>query len=73
MANNIAEVFSLQGLRVHIITTTEATITLKAKSPRRTADCTRCGQRAYRLHQHHHRTVNHGYLHYKLILDGFFR
>ena len=68
MANNIAEIFSLQGLHVHIIETTDAAVTLKAKSPRRTAECTKCGVRAYRVHQYHHRTVNHGYLHDKLIL-----
>lgn len=68
MANNIAEVFSLQGFRVHIITTTQTTITLCAKSPRHTAECTNCGTRSHRIHQYHERVVNHGYLHDKLIL-----
>jgi len=68
MANNIAEIFSLQGLKVTVITTTEVTITLKAKSRRRTAECTTCGARAYRIHQYRHRTVNHGQLNDKLIL-----
>ena len=68
MAHNIAEIFSLQGLHVHLIETTHAAITLKAKSPRRTADCTKCGMRSHRLHQYHQRVVNHGYLHDKLIL-----
>jgi len=68
MANNIAEVFSLQGLRVQVITTTATTITLKAKSPRRTADCPACGRRTYRIHQNRTRVVNHGQLNDKLIL-----
>lgn len=68
MAHNIAEIFSLQGLKVTVIKTTEVMIILKAKSPRRTADCTTCGVRAYRLHQYRQRTVNHGQLHDKLIL-----
>lgn len=68
MANNIAEIFSLQGLHVHTITTTDTTIILTAKSPRHTADCPRCGKRAHRLHQYHQRTVNHGQLNDKLIL-----
>lgn len=68
MANNIAEVFSLQGLTVTVIATTETTVTLHAKSPRRTAECTKCGTRSRRLHQYAHRTVNHGQLNDKLIL-----
>lgn len=67
MANNIAEVFSLQGLRITVITTTNKTITLKAKSCRRTAECPRCGTRAYRVHQYRQRVVNHGQLNDKLI------
>lgn len=68
MAHNIAEVFSLQGLRVHIITTNSRTVTLKAKSPRRTADCPACGGRSHRVHQQRKRIVNHGRLNDKLIL-----
>ncbi|MFH1354255.1 MAG: ISL3 family transposase [bacterium] len=68
MTNNIAEIFSLQGFDVHVIATTNATITLHAKSPRRTAECTKCGVRSQRIHQYYQRTVNHGYLHEKLIL-----
>jgi len=68
MANNIAEVFSLQGLKVSIIETTNATITLHASSRRHTADCTKCGQRVYHIHDYRHRTVNHGQLNDKLIL-----
>lgn len=68
MAHNMADVFSLQGLRVTVIATTETTITLHANSPRRTADCPTCGVRAYRIHQYHWRTVNHGQLNDKLIL-----
>lgn len=68
MANNIAELFSLQGLKVTVIATTNATITLQAKSPRRTATCPGCGQRVYRVHQRRQRTVNHGQLNDKLIL-----
>lgn len=68
MANNIAEIFSLPGLYVHIIKTTCAAVTLKAQSHRRTAECTKCGIRSHRIHQYHRRTVNHGYLHDKLIL-----
>lgn len=68
MANNIAEVFSLQGLTVTNISTTETTITLQVRSPRRTAECTRCGARAYRIHQRRQRIVNHGTLNDKIIL-----
>jgi len=68
MANNIAEVFSLQGLYVHTITTTDATITIAAKGRRRTAECTKCGTRSHRIHQYHYRTVNHGQLNDKVIL-----
>lgn len=68
MANNIAEIFSLPGLHVHSITTTDTAITLHATSPRRTAECTRCSSLARRVHQRHRRVVNHGYLHDKLIL-----
>lgn len=68
MANHIAEVFSLQGLKVTVISTTVTTITLKAKSLRRTADCPRCSLRAHRIHQHRTRLVNHGQLNDKLIL-----
>lgn len=68
MANNIAEIFSLQGLKVTTITTTDTTITLTAVSPRSTADCTACGARSHRLHQRRHRTINHGQLNDKLIL-----
>lgn len=68
MANNIAEIFSLQCLHVTAITTTDTTIPLAAKSPRHTAECTRCGTRSHRLHQYHQRTVNHGQLNDKLIL-----
>jgi len=68
MTNDIAEIFSLQGLRVTVITTTDTTITLKAKSPRRTADCTRCGARAHRIHQRRRRIVNHGQLNDKRIM-----
>lgn len=68
MANNIAEIFSLQGLKVTTITTTETTITLTAASPRSTANCTTCGRRSHRLHQRRHRTINHGQLNDKLIL-----
>lgn len=68
MANNIASVFSLQGLHVHIIRTTETCVILQAKHPRRTAECPRCGRRTQRIHQHHRRVVNHGQLNDKLIL-----
>lgn len=68
MANNIAEVFALQGFAVTVMTTTAATITLHAESPRRTAECLACGARSRRIHQYHYRTVKHGYLHDKLIL-----
>lgn len=68
MTNNIAKIFSLPGLQIHTITTTEATITLKAKAQRRTAECTKCGARSHRIHQYHHRTVNHGRLNDKIIL-----
>lgn len=68
MANNIAEIFSLPGLHVHTITTTTTTITLTAQRLRRTAECPACGARSSRVHQYHHRTVNHGYLNDKLIL-----
>jgi len=68
MANNIAEIFSLQGLHVHTITTTSATVTLNAKSPRHTAECTKCGTRSYRIHQYHQRTINHGQLNDKIVL-----
>lgn len=68
MAHNMAAVFSLQGLRVTVIATTNTTITLRAQSPRRTAACTTCGTRSHRLHQYHERTVNHGQLNDKLIL-----
>lgn len=68
MVNNIATVFSLQGLHVTTITTTARTITLQAKSPRHTAECPCCGVRAHRVHQRRKRTVNHGQLNDKLIL-----
>ena len=68
MANNIAEVFSLQGLQVTMVATTATTITLHAKSPRRSAECLRCGVRAYRIHQNRKRIVNHGTLNDKVIL-----
>lgn len=68
MANNIAEIFSLQGFAVTVISTTKKTIILEACSPRRTAECPQCGRRTHRIHQYHHRTINHGYLHDKLIL-----
>lgn len=68
MKHNIADLFSLPGLHVHLINTTEKTVVLKAKSRRRTAECTKCGNRSFRIHQYHRRTVNHGYLHDKLVL-----
>lgn len=68
MAHNIGEVFSLQGLAVHIIATTTKTVTLHAKSPRATAQCPVCGKRTQRIHQHRRRIVNHGQLNDKLIL-----
>lgn len=68
MVNNIAEIFSLPGLHVYTITTTRATITIAARSRRHTAECTKCGARSQRVHQYHHRTVNHGQLNEKLIL-----
>lgn len=68
MANNIANIFSLQGLYVHTITTTDAAITIKASGRRHTADCTVCGARSHRIHQRRCRTINHGQLNDKLIL-----
>jgi len=68
MTNNIAKIFSLQGLTIHTITTTDATIIIKAKGRRYTAECVKCGTRAYRIHQYHQRTVNHGQLNDKIIL-----
>ena len=68
MQHNIADLFSLPGLRAALISTNETTITLHATSTRRTAECTKCGVRSGRLHQCHQRVVNHGYLHDKLIL-----
>ena len=69
MANNIAKIFSLQqGLHVHTITTAATTVTLNAESTRRTAECTKCGTRSYRVHQYHQRTVNYDQLNDKVIL-----
>lgn len=68
MAHNIASVFSLQGLRVHIIATTQTTVTLHARSPRTCARCPRCGTSCHVVHQNHRRIVNHGQLNDKLIL-----
>lgn len=68
MAYNIAEIFSLPGLKVHVINTTAATITLKARSPRTQAVCPRCGVTSRVVHQNHKRIVNHGQLNDKLIL-----
>ena len=68
MTNDIAKIFSLQDLKVTIITTTDTTIILKASSPRRTAECTKCSTRSHRIHQYRRRTINHGQLNDKIIL-----
>lgn len=68
MANNIAKIFSLQGLYVELITTTDTTIILGAKGRRLTAECTKCGRRSRQVHQYHRRQVTHDYLHDKLVL-----
>lgn len=68
MPYNMASVFSLQGLKVDTITTTEATVTLKVRSPRTHALCPRCGLTSRVIHQKHRRIVSHGQLNDKLIL-----